>query len=146
VEKLIFVEHTENYAGPTTPGRGSLPFGHVHCHHCTISFGHATFDQALLPRFDFDDLSADFVIFGAISHEYVRHIVGYFPSQGMTIFYSYGFTGPFQDIVIGITEMHECHLPPRSIPRLSFAHILVRVLGFVDSLRELAHGNTLRAA
>ena len=76
-----------------------------------VSLGHATFDEALLARFNLDDLGADLVGACAVTHEYVRHIVGDLASDGVSILDGYGFAGPFQHRVIVVTEHEKRMLP-----------------------------------
>ena len=80
-------------------------------HGDALALVHASFDDALLAGFDLDDLGADFVVLGAIAHEYVRHIVGDPTSDGMTIFDRYGLAGPLQDEIVVVTEQKKKNVP-----------------------------------
>ena len=65
--------------------------GHYHA----ITLAHPALDDALLAGFDLDDLGADLVVLGAITHEYVRHVVGDFSGDRVAVFDRDGLAGPF---------------------------------------------------
>ena len=105
-------DDSKNHAIAACPLGGSVPFGIVDGYHSTITTAHLALYHTLFFGFDFNQLGSHSVVSGAICDQKIWDVVGCFACEWVAIGYCYAFTGPLQDMIIGVTNTHEAVFPP----------------------------------